>query len=166
MAGLLPGRRESWRENVPAPILHHPLTTIWLARSVGTHSSRRRARFPSRYCSMQAMPAPLSATLRERHRGCGVGHSTRSPGTQALAGESLRLPTAARGPAAETQELFLLCRLSALFRASEHYILRPLPQTRSCSSACSCSRSDSSSLKLNLCSRECAEIKNPYPYQC
>lgn len=67
------------------PTLHRPLTTIWLARSVRKHRSRR-ARIPFCYCSVQAMPGPLSASLREGHWGCGVGHSTRSPGTRAAPG--------------------------------------------------------------------------------
>lgn len=156
MAGSLPGGRET---SLP-PTLHRTLTALWLATSVRNHRSRRRARLPSRYCYMQAMPAPLSVSLREGHRGRGVGQSTRSLGTQARAGESLLLLlTAARGPAAETLELFLLCLLRALLRASERCILRPLPCMRSCSSVCACSPSDFGSPKLNLCSQECAEIK-------
>jgi len=109
------------------------------------------------------MPAPLSASPREGQGGCGVGHSTRLLGTEALAGKSLLLPPAARGSAAEMRELFLLCRPRALLRASEHHVLRPLPRMRSRSPACACSRSDFSSPKLNLCSQECAEMEVQIP---
>lgn len=155
------GRLAAWGTgNVPASYSDRTLTTIWLATSVRNHRNRRRARLPSRYCYVQAMPAPLSVSLREGHRRCGSRQSTRSLGAQALAGESpLLLLTAARRPAAETPELFLPCLLRVLLRASERCILRPLSCMRSSSSVCACSPSDFSSPKLNLCSQECAEIK-------
>lgn len=52
--------------------LHRPLTTIWLARTLRTQRIRR-PRVPSCYCSMQAMLAPLSVSLREGTGAVGTG---------------------------------------------------------------------------------------------